>query len=94
MDYVCIYVSVRKPRPLLSILDIPPHNLALLGEITLRRQNSSLICSELSSGSLRGKEVKSFLALHSLLRERVVRGEPSGVSANGRVVARIIELKR
>ena len=54
--------------------------------------HSSYICSELCGRSLRGQEVEPLLALHSLLREGVVGGEASGVSADGRVVAGVIEL--
>ena len=49
-------------------------------------------CSELSSWLLGGQQVESFLALHSLLTERIVRRKSGGVSAHGRVVVRVIEL--
>ena len=49
-------------------------------------------CSELSSWLLGWEEVESLLALHSLLTERIIGGESGGVSTDGRIVVRVIEL--
>ncbi len=46
----------------------------------------------MSGRLLGGQQVESLLALHSLLGEGIVGGEASGVGADGRVLAGVIEL--
>ena len=48
--------------------------------------------SELSGRFLSGEQVESLLAFHSLLRERIIRREPSRMCTDGRIIVGIIEL--